>query len=207
MQGRHVVEVAGDVSVCSGHICNVWCHANIHYRALNYRPGHISSQIHHQPGETGALHRTGGLWLILNHFDCEQGSLATRAAETMQIFMMRYILQILSHWEMLGKEFGRLIEISTGRINQNITWASWGCGSHQSWHLAILDVRWYRWYYDDDITITHRDNPSFRAPQLSPCTFLYPPSDTLNVEYGSVKATCISRIETDPAFKLQTDTK
>lgn len=36
--------------------------------------------------------------------------------------------------------------------------------------------------------------------------FLYPPSDTLNV-HGSVKATCISHIETDPAFKLQTDTK
>ena len=140
-----------------------------------------------------------GLWLILNHFDCERDYLSR--AETMQIFMMRYILQILSHWEMPGKEFGRLIEISTGWINQNITWASWGCGSHQSWHLAILDVRWYR---NTMMMISH---PFLScSTQLSPCTF-YPPSDTLNVEYGSVKATCISRIETDPAFKLQTDTK
>ena len=82
-------------------------------------------------------------------------------AETMQIFMMRYILQILSHWEMLGKELGRLIEISTGRINQNITWASWGCGSHQSWHLAILDVRWYR-------TMMMISLPSSHAPHNSP---------------------------------------
>ena len=107
-----------------------------------------------------------GLWLILNHFDCERDYLSR--AETMQIFMMRYILQILSHWEMPGKEFGRLIEISTGWINQNITWASWGCGSHQSWHLAILDVRWYR----NTMMISL---PSSHAPHNSPLVhFIHP---------------------------------
>ena len=59
---------------------------------------------------------------------------------------------------------------------------------------------------DTEIWCYHK--PSSRAPQLSRCTFLIlsPPSDTLNV-HGSVKATCISRIETDTALKLQTDTK
>ena len=63
------------------------------------------------------------------------------------------------------------------------------------------------WYHSPSSRVSI--SSCFPTPPFSVSTFLYPPSDTLNV-HGSVKATCISHfshIETDPAFKLQTDTK
>ena len=179
---------------------------------LNYRPW--SYLITHTSYIIGG--KSGGSYIEQGQHRINSESLWVWAEtgssqQHLQMFMMLYILEILSHWEMLGKEFGRLIEISTEWINQNITWASWSldCINHDNlcWIISIIYSSSHDFYSIYIFrTESHTEMSGFMALLTEPSP---PPSSSPEYCFTShprIHSRYMS-VETDAALKLQTDMK